>query len=89
MNIQPNNLLLEFACAVCDQRRKEEYPDSIGCPFRCIDGEYCPYIEQAIEACKTGIDRFNEQTEYWKWATGEARQYAADLEKALAERSGS
>jgi hypothetical protein len=40
-----------MACKVCQLKCKEEIEPSkrhyyIGCPFRCIDNEYCPTIEE-------------------------------------------
>ena len=49
MKIEHKNELLEFACAVCDERRKEMHPESIGCAWRCLDGEYCDWIKRALK----------------------------------------
>lgn len=40
-----------MACKVCQMQAKEDMTEKqryyyIGCPFRCIDNEYCPTIEE-------------------------------------------
>ena len=40
-----------MACKVCEEKAKEEMTEKqryyyIGCPYRCIDNEYCPTIEK-------------------------------------------
>ena len=40
-----------MACKVCQEKAKEEMTEKqryyyIGCPYRCIDNEYCPTIEK-------------------------------------------
>ena len=85
MKNDPKNHLLEFACAVCRERTKRDYPNSIGCPFRCIDGEYCEEIEAALESGKEIIERHDRELEHWKWAAREARSYAASLERVIRE----
>lgn len=39
----------EFACRVCNEIKKRDYPNAIGCPWRCIDNEYCDELKKIIE----------------------------------------
>ena len=46
-----NELKYGMACKVCQLKAKEEIKPTkrkyyIGCPFRCIDNEYCSTIEE-------------------------------------------
>jgi|GEM_PF-4880752 len=31
-------------CKECRRIKKEKYPNSIGCAFKCIDNEYCDEV---------------------------------------------
>lgn len=39
----------EFACRVCQEIKKRDYPNAIGCPWRCIDNEYCDELKKILE----------------------------------------
>ena len=48
MKVDIKNEKAEFACRVCQERAKRDYPNAIGCAFREIDGEYCEELEKII-----------------------------------------
>lgn len=49
MKIDFENQMLECACKICRAHSKEKYPESIGCPFREIDSEYCDKVEGFVK----------------------------------------
>ena len=48
-NEQSKKEKAEFACRVCHEIKKRDYPNAIGCPWRCIDNEYCDELKKIIE----------------------------------------
>lgn len=46
---EAKNKNAEFACRVCMEKYKKEYPDAITCAWRGLDNEYCPELKKILE----------------------------------------
>lgn len=61
MRVDITNKKLEFACAVCLAKKKQENPNMIDCAFRNLDGEYCNDLIKQYEIEKKHEAALNEK----------------------------